>query len=404
MTLFLSLTIYACTETTTELSSETSTAPTTVITTNSTTLESTTQSSTTETTTVTTTETTTEITSETTTTSSIVYYENPVFTPVLADPSIIKDDDGYYYVFGTQDYGEWGDEFGTKYTPIIRSTNLVDWEFAGSAFTLQTRPIWGTANAGLWAPDIVKIGDTYNLYYSLSVWGDSNPGIGVATAPHPLGPWTDHGKLLDSNSVGVNNSIDPTVFVDEEDNVYIIWGSFRGIYGLELSKDGLSLQNEEYASDLKVRVAGYDTSTGWNASTYEGAYILQKDGYYYMFLSSGTCCEGLSSSYHVVVARSTSPLGPYYDDEGRDMLAGNRGYPVVNGSAYFVGTGHNSIVQDANGDYWILYHAYDTSVDPTFGNSPRRSLMIDKLIWNEDGWPSLNGTMPTNRETQGPIT
>jgi len=209
---------------------------------------------------------------------------------------------------------------------------------------------------------------------------------------------------LDSNSVGVNNSIDATVFVDDQDDVYIIWGSFRGIYGLELTSDGLAIKNEDYASDMKVLIAGYDTSYGWNASTYEGSYILQKDKYYYLFLSSGTCCEGLSSSYHVVVARSTSPLGPYYDDEGRDMLAGNRGYQVVNGSAYFVGTGHNSVIQDDDGEYWILYHAYDTSEDPTFGNSPRRSLMIDKLVWNEDGWPSVHGTMPSNRETLGPIT
>ena len=318
--------------------------------------------------------------------------------------SIIKDDDGYYYVFGTQDYGEWDGQFGTMYTPILRSRNLMNWEFAGSAFTLQTRPIWGSPNAGIWAPDIVKIGDNYLLYYSLSVWGDSNPGIGVASATHPLGPWTDHGKLFDSNSIGVNNSIDSTVFTDDDGNVYLIWGSFRGIYGVELSKDGLSLQYPDYASDLKIRIAGYDTSTPWNGSTYEGAYILRKDGYYYLFMSSGTCCDGLNSSYNVVVARSTSPLGPYYDDQGRDMLAGNRGYQVVNGSAYFVGTGHNSIIQDENGDYWILYHAYDTSVDPSFGNSPRRSLMLDKLVWSEDGWPSVFGTMPTNRITLGPIT
>jgi arabinan endo-1,5-alpha-L-arabinosidase len=255
----------------------------------------------------------------------------------------------------------------------------------------------------MWAPDVVKIGDNYLLYYSLSVWGDPNPGIGVASASHPLGPWTDHGKILDSDSIGVNNSIDATVFVDDQNDVYMIWGSFRGIYGIELSNDGLSLENEDYASDLKVLIAGYDTSFGWNASTYEGAYIVQKDGYYYMFLSSGTCCEGLSSSYNVVVARSTSPLGPYYDDEGRDMLAGNRGYQVVNGSAYFVGTGHNSVIQDDAGDYWILYHAYDTSEDPSFGNSPRRSLMLDKLVWNEEGWPSVHATMPTNRSTLGPI-
>ena len=348
-------------------------------------------------------DTTTTTTSENTTTTELEYM-NPVFEPVLADPSIVKDADGYYYVFGTQDYGEWNGIFGTKYVPVLRSLNLIDWDYAGSVFTMQTRPIWGTANAGIWAPDIVKIGETYNLYYSLSTWGDPNPGIGVATAPHPLGPWEDHGKLFDSNSVGVNNSIDPSVFVDDDDRVYIVWGSFRGIYGLELSSDGLSILGEGSPSENKVRLAGYDTETNWNASTYEGAYLMKKDGFYYLFLSSGTCCDGHNSSYNVKVGRATSPLGAYIDDQGRSMLAGNRGYAVVKGSSYFAGPGHNAVIQDTNGDYWIVYHAYDLEEPAFLGNTPRRSLMIDKLIWNEQGWPSVIATMPSNRMTTAPKT
>ncbi len=348
---------------------------------------------------------TSEITSEETTTTEpiISTYTNPVYEPILADPSIVRDDDGYFYAFGTQDYGQWGDFFGTAYTPILKSSNLVDWEYAGSAFTLQNRPIWGTPNAGLWAPDIVKIGETYNLYYSLSTWGDPNPGIGVATASHPLGPWTDHGKLLDSSSIGVNNSIDPAVFVGEDDKVYMIWGSFRGLYGVELTDDGLALKDGNQAINMKVHVAGLDTSTGWNGATYEGAYVINKDGYYYLFVSSGSCCNGHSSSYHVKVSRSTSPLGPYYDDQGKSMLDTNRGYTVMVGSGYFAGPGHNSIIQDDADNYWIVYHAYDLQEPAYFGNSPRRSLMIDKLIWNEDGWPSVRGKMPSNNEQDVPV-
>ena len=69
-------------------------------------------------------------------------------------------------------------------------------------------PTWGTAGAGFWAPDIVRIGDKLVLYYSLSVWDDPNPGIGVASADHPEGPWTDHGKLFTSQEIGVDNSME----------------------------------------------------------------------------------------------------------------------------------------------------------------------------------------------------
>jgi arabinan endo-1,5-alpha-L-arabinosidase len=355
------------------------------------------------TTSTTTTTTTTTSTVSTTLSTLPVMYENPVWEPVLADPSIVKDDDGYYYAFGTQDYGQWGESFGTRYGPILKSTNLVDWEYAGSLFTMQTRPIWGAANAGVWAPDVVKIGSTYLAYYSLSVWGDPNPGIGVASSMHPLGPWVDHGKLFDSNSIGVNNSIDSTVFVFE-DRVYLIWGSFRGLYGVELTADGLALKDGINAINTKVHIAGFDTSTSWNGSTYEAPYIVQKDGYFYLFVSSGTCCEGLNSSYNVRVARSTSPLGPYIDHLDRSILGGNRGYQVVMGSAYFVGTGHNSVIQDEAGEYWIVYHAYDVGETPNFGNSPRRVLMIDKLVWDESGWPRVFGAMPSNRPVPIPTT
>jgi arabinan endo-1,5-alpha-L-arabinosidase len=331
-----------------------------------------------------------------------VMYTNPVFAPVLADPAVVRDDDGYFYVFGTQDFGKWGSSTSVQYIPILKSNNLVSWEFAGSAFNSQNSPKWGTFNAGLWAPDIVKIGNKYNLYYSLSTWGDPNPGIGVATSDHPLGPWTDHGKIFDSSSIGVNNSIDPAVFVDDDSRVYMIWGSFRGLYGVELTADGLALKDGDNAINAKTRVAGLDTSTPWNGDTYEGAYVIKKDNYYYLFVSSGTCCEGFNSTYNVRVSRSTSPLGPYIDNIGRDMLGTDRGTQVITRSPYFVGNGHNSVIKDDAGDYWIFYHAYDKSKLEKFENTSRRSLMLDKLIWTSDGWPKVQGIMPSNIEQPSP--
>ena len=166
--------------------------------------------------------------------------------------------------------------------------------------------------ANVWAPDVVKIGNSFVMYYALSVWGDPDPGIGVATAPEPWGPWTDQGKLFSSNEIGVNNSIDPAVFQAQDGHYYMIWGSFRGLYGVRLTDDGLALEGGlEAAKANKKLVAGLDTSTPFNLATYEAPYIVYKDGYYYMFVSSGSCCEGLNSTYHVRVGRSTEPLGPY---------------------------------------------------------------------------------------------
>ena len=89
-----------------------------------------------------------------------VYY-NPVINYSLPDPSVIKGEDGYFYLYATENI---------RNLPIHRSKNLVDWEYVGTAFTNDTRPDF-EPKGGLWAPDINKIGDKYVLYYSMSVWG-----------------------------------------------------------------------------------------------------------------------------------------------------------------------------------------------------------------------------------------
>ncbi len=324
-------------------------------------------------------------------------YSNPVYAPVFADPCIIEHE-GKYYAYATEDYGEWkpSDDplenvSNKKIVPILESEDLVHWYFKNAAFTDLKKPSWGTYGANVWAPDVVKIGDKFIMYYALSVWGDPDPGIGIATADHPLGPWTDQGKLFTSSEIGVNNSIDPAVFLAQDGNVYMIWGSFRGLYGVRLTQDGLALEGGlEYARENKTLVAGLDTAEAFNLATYEAPYIVYKDGYYYLFVSSGSCCEGQSSTYHVRVARSTNPLGPYYDDKGNDMLGTSRGAVVVQGGDDFVGVGHNAVIQDDAGNWYLVYHGYDTQEYEMYGNSNRRSLLIDKLDWSGD-FPQTEG-------------
>ncbi|WP_274364125.1 family 43 glycosylhydrolase [Paenibacillus thermotolerans] len=314
-----------------------------------------------------------------------VLYTNPVFEPVLADPSVIRGEDGLFYAFGTED--DWGDGEGSRLIPILKSPDLISWEVSGEAF--ESKPEWKDSG-GLWAPHIAYFNDKYYLYYSMSEWGDPNPGIGVAVADKPAGPFEDKGKLFTSDEIGVRNSIDPMLFVDNG-TPYLFWGSFHGIYGIELAKDGLSITGE------KFRIAGSD---------YEAPYIIKRDGYYYFFGSLGSCCEGENSTYRVAVARSDNIKGPYTDQQGDDIVY-SQGKPVVVGmfmtgeEKEFVGPGHNSIVRDDNGTDWLVYHAVDVSY-PKLGNgATRRPLMIDPLEWN-DGWPALKDLRPSTKEQPGP--
>ena len=292
-------------------------------------------------------------------------YHNPVINYSLPDPSVIKGEDGYFYLYATENI---------RNLPIHRSKNLVDWEYVGTAFTNDTRPDF-EPKGGLWAPDINKIGDKYVLYYSMSVWGGEwTCGIGCATADKPEGPFKDHGKMFRSNEINVQNSIDP-FYIEEGGQKYLFWGSFRGIYAIELSDDGLSLK--EGATPQKV--AG---------TAYEGTYIHKKDGYYYFFASIGTCCEGLKSTYTTVVGRSKKLFGPYVDKSGKKMLD-NHHEVLIHKNDAFVGTGHNSeIVTDKAGNDWMFYHAVSTK------NPGGPVLMMDKVNW-KDGWPSVTGNSPS---------
>ena len=314
-------------------------------------------------------------------------YSNPIFSSSeLADPAgIYCKEDNCYYMVST----------GGK---ILKSKNMVYWYPRNNAFA--SIPSWGTPGAGLWAPDIQYIDNKYVMYYSLSVWGDSNPGIGVASAPHPDGPWTDHGKLFTSNEIGVNNSIDPMVYVDFDGKVYMVWGSMRGNYMIELNSDGLSIKNGvQYAKNNKIRVAGKDTQFQWDVDTYEGAYIIYENGYYYLFLSMGTCCEGLNSSYKVVVGRSRTITGPYLDDKLRDLKNPGTGKVVLDKGDYFVGSGHNCILKDQNNEYFIYYHTYSQD------HIAYRVLAMDYMYFDENGWPCVeNNKASQGTKEKGPTT
>ena len=292
-------------------------------------------------------------------------YSNPVIDYSLPDPSIIKGEDGYFYLYATEDI---------RNLPIHRSKDLVNWEFVGTAFTDTTRPDF-EPEGGIWAPDINKIGDKYVLYYSMSVWGGEwTCGIGCAVADRPEGPFKDCGMMFRSNGIKVQNSIDP-FYIEEDGRKYLFWGSFRGIYAIELSKDGLTVKS----GATPVQIAG---------TAYEGTYIHKRGGYYYMFASIGSCCEGLKSTYTTVVGRSTSLFGPYLDKKGQSMMD-NHHEILIHKNDSFVGTGHNSeIVSDNAGTDWLFYHAVSVA------NPDGRVLMLDKIDWI-DGWPSVEGNSPS---------
>lgn len=319
------------------------------------------------------------------------YYRNPVFEPVLADPSVVFDrETGYFYGYGTED--DWGDGFGTRLVTMVRSKDLINWKVVGQAFQ-GNRPTW-KKSGGIWAPDVVKVGDLYHLYYACSTWGDANPGIGVAVSVSPNKVFTDKGKIFDSNSIAVPNSIDPYYFEDNNKK-YLFWGSFsssatEGTYGVPLSADGLSVPDPK----TKFKIAAGD---------FEAVVIHRRGEYYYFIGSKGSCCEGVNSTYRVMVARSKNLMGPYLDKNGNDVAQRGNGTLLLEKNEKFAGLGHTSrIITDSDGVDWIFYHGIDLKKGLLPNGASRRPLFLDKITW-ADEWPTIAGNTSSTSEQKRPV-
>lgn len=322
-------------------------------------------------------------------------YTNPVADEAsenFADPSIIRGRDGYWYAYATADPRYAGDSYHLM--KIIRSRDLVTWEYAGDVFTPETEPRYDgygdAARRMYWAPDIEYFGGRYVLYYSyvVNVGSDQHwRAIGVATAQHPAGPWTDSGAYVTGPETweprpGVTawrNVIDPDIVATSEGERYLYYGSVNGgIRVVRLSPDGLTAVGEATQVTPENR--------------YEAADLVYRDGYYYMFASViGGCCAGPASAYPVHVGRSRDPRGPFLSRDGDSMLTQDGGgtpVQVPNGNRW-VSVGHTAIATDLSGQQWLVSHGIDRNRPYLQGTANNRHLVISRLDWI-DGWPTTN--------------
>ncbi|RYY34996.1 MAG: arabinan endo-1,5-alpha-L-arabinosidase [Sphingobacteriaceae bacterium] len=317
-------------------------------------------------------------------------YTNPVFEPILADPTVVRDPSTKtFYAFGTED--DWGDGKGNRLVAVVKSDNLKDWTYVRDAFS--RKPSW-KANGNIWAADVNYINGKYYMYYSYSIWADPNAGIGLALSDKAEGPYVDKGKLFLSSDIGTPNAIDP-LYMEDGGKKYLFFGSYsnapdNGIWGVELSADGLTIPDK----DAKFRITAGD---------FEGAIIHKKGDYYYFFGSKNNCCDGAASIYQVRVGRSENFKGPYLDKNGNALTTWGSGSLLIERNERFAGPGHNArIIADDEGTDWFIYHAIDRGLPLVPSGANRRALMLDKLTW-ENGWPVIKGGTPSTTQQDAPV-
>ncbi|MDQ1560181.1 MAG: xylan 1,4-beta-xylosidase [Pyrinomonadaceae bacterium] len=287
-------------------------------------------------------------------------YTNPVIAGDFPDPSVIRVGDDYWT---TATSGEWAPIF-----LVMHSRDLVHWEAQGAV--LPNRPSWA-ANS-FWAPELQQFGNRFYVYYTARM--KHGPlCVAVASAAAPQGPYTDHGTLV-CQEIG---SIDAVATADENGDVYLIWkedGNSRNqptpLWAQKLSADGTRLVGSR-------KELFRNNPTTWEGGVVEGAFVVRRGEWFYLFYSGNACC-GRRCDYALGVARARKLLGPWEKNPANPILAANNVWQCP---------GHGSIVTNKQGTDYLLYHAYRKS-DEAFHIG--REALLDEVKWNANGWPSIN--------------
>ncbi len=280
-----------------------------------------------------------------------------------------------------------GDEYWVFYTgrgvPSYHSKDLVKWERGPAVF--KTAPAWiekivpENQHMSYWAPDVMKIGDKYFLYYAVSTIGKMTSAIGLATNPtldpkDPAYHWTDQGfvfRTQEGQPGEAFNALDPAIFHDDDGSLWLVFGSYwSGIKLIQLDpKSG-----QRITPDSKIYSLAYNDSI-------EASYLCKHDGYYYLFVNWNACCQGTNSTYNIRIGRSQTIAGPYLDKAGSDMLkaGGSLFLPAANGPLF--GPGHAGML-NANGKEW-----FTSDFEGDVRMQGKATLAIMPLRWNADGWP-----------------
>jgi arabinan endo-1,5-alpha-L-arabinosidase len=307
------------------------------------------------------------------------------------DPSIKKFGD-YYYCYST-DVG-YGIDVRSG-IQIRKSKDLVEWTFVGWVF--NNLPAMGagyiTGQGGtpfnsLWAPYIMKVGNEYRLYYSLSSAVLRLSVIGLATATAPEGPWTEKGLVVTSRNdpTTQTNAIDPTVVITPGGDQWMYYGSaFDGIYTLKLNPStGLALSS----GDKGVRVAQRGFTGPTINGNIEGAEVIYNAALnkYFIFIAY----DWLETKYNVRVGRGDNPQGPFFDFNNVDINAVQDHGPMIvapykfQGHGGWQGTAHCTVFKDDAGQYYMA-HQGRPGVNKFF-----MDLHVRKIFWMQNGWPVVS--------------
>ncbi|NJC21388.1 arabinan endo-1,5-alpha-L-arabinosidase [Arthrobacter pigmenti] len=311
------------------------------------------------------------------------------------DPTVVRDDDGTYYMFSTDAVANCGEIPAGVH--VRTSPDLVEWAYCGTALDGVPAPAFAWSGAkGLWAPEVVRwpvpAGQTrWHMYYSASTFGSNTSAIGLAVAPTPSGPWTDQGLVVRTKAGrDTQNAIDAAVTFDSDGLPWLTYGSFfSGIHTLRLDAvTGHPVKEGSLGTCIARRPSSVDRAI-------EGAFVQYRGSSdkYILFASY----DSLFNTYNVRVAIADAMTGPYRDATGAEMTDAETAPHMVgtkilgsyrfDGDTAWLAPGHNSIltVPTHDGEDQFMVHHVRFVEDPS-----QHVVQLRRVFFTAGGWPVVS--------------
>ncbi|KAI3394494.1 hypothetical protein diail_2628 [Diaporthe ilicicola] len=316
--------------------------------------------------------------------------------PILADGSIYSADpaplvvnDTVYIVAGRDEAGPDENSFIMNQWQIFECKNATpsggEWTLHQDIAEPQTLFKWASQGTAYASQIVLGPDGRYYLYSPVTQANSPNTdpfAIGVAVADSPLGPFTDahpSGPIISESVPSPGNdiqNIDPTVLVDTDGKVYLYWGTFGELRGVELDTDMVTVKSSTLVTITSL--------TGY----FEAPWLMKRKDTYYMLYAgnnAGPDSPCTPTSYHACIAYGTAsdPLGPWtYRGIALDIVSSTTSHPGV-------------FEQPAgSGNYFLVYHTRDAANGTHF----RRSVAFDQMDWDDTTTPpSIKKVTPTRR-------
>ena len=298
--------------------------------------------------------------------------QNPfVQTWCTSDPAPMVHNGTMYVYTGHDEDG--ADFFWMQEWRVYSTQDMVNWQDHGSPLALES---FSWADDRAWASQTVERDGKFYWYICAHSKISGGMAIGVAVGDSPTGPFRDAlGKPLFEN--GSWDHIDPTVFIDDDDQAWLMWGNPQ-VYYLKLNRDMISYEGELGKLPMTEEAFGgpmmkeREKGKTYKDSYVEGPWLTKRNGTYQLLYAAGGVPE------HISYSTAPSVLGPW-------KYAGEI-MPLSNTNSF---TNHCGVA-DFKGHSYFFYHTGKLPQGGGFG----RSVAVEEFKYNADG--SFPTILPTD--------